>query len=48
MKDCLAITLRSGRELKGRRNEKKETEEEKHAEVGKELKQHSLGVAKED
>ena len=46
-KDCMVVTLRSGRELKERRNEKKETEEKKHAEVGEELKQHSLGFAEE-
>ena len=41
MKDCMAVTLRSGRELEERRNEKKEIEEEKHAKIGEELKQHS-------
>ena len=30
-KDCMVVTLRSGSELEERRNEKKETEEEKHA-----------------
>ena len=44
----MAVTLRSGRELKRRRNEKKETEEENHAEIGEELKQHSLEVVEED
>ena len=34
----MAVTLISGEELEERRNEKKETEEEKHAEVGEELK----------
>ena len=47
-KDCMAVTLRSGRELKKKRNEKKETEEEKHAKVGEELKQHGSEVAEED
>ena len=47
-KDCMTVTLRSGRELEERRNEKKETEEEKHAEVGEELNQHSSEVAEED
>ena len=47
-KDYMVVTLRSGRELEERRNEKKENEEEKHAEVGEELKQHSLEVAEED
>ena len=32
-KDCRAVTLRSGRELEERRNEKKETEEEKHTKI---------------
>ena len=41
MKDCMTVTLRSGRELEERRNEKNETEEEKYAEVGEELKQHN-------
>ena len=44
----MAVTLRSGRGLEERRNEKKETEEEKHAEIGEELKQQSLEVAEED
>ena len=44
----MAVTLRSGRELEEIRNEKKETEEEKHTEIGKELKQQSSEVAKED
>ena len=48
MKDCMAVTLRSGRELEERRNEKKETEEEKHAKIGEELKQHSSEVAEEN
>ena len=39
LKDCMAVTLRSGRELEEKRNEKKETEEEKHTEIGEELKQ---------
>ena len=33
-KDCMAVTLRSGRELEGRRVEKKDIEEKKHAEIG--------------
>ena len=39
-KDCMAVTLRSGRELKEMRVEK-DIEEKKHAEIGKEFKQHS-------
>ena len=30
-KDCMAVTLRSGRELEEKRVEKKDTEEEKYA-----------------
>ena len=47
-KDCMAVILRSGRELEERRNEMKETEKEKHIEIGEELKQQSSKVAKED
>ena len=48
LKNCMAVTLRSGRELEERRNEKKEIEEVKHVEVGEELKQHSSGFAEKD
>ena len=37
-KDFMIVTLRSGRELEERRYEKKEIEEEKHTEIGEELK----------
>ena len=40
-KDCLAVTLRSGRELDERRVEKRDTEKEKQAEMGEELEQYS-------
>ena len=40
-KDCMAVTLRSGRELEEKRVEKKDTKEEKYAEIGEEFKQHS-------
>ena len=33
LKDCMAVTLRSGREVEEGRNEKKEIEEEKHTEI---------------
>ena len=33
LKDCKAVTLRSGRELEERRNEKKETKVEKHTKI---------------
>ena len=36
-KDCMAITLRSGRELEEMRVEKKENEEKKQAEIGEEI-----------
>ena len=38
----MAVTIRSGRESKERENEKKKTEEEKHAKIGEEIKQYSL------
>ena len=47
-KDCTIITLRSGKELEERRNEKMETEEEKHIGIGEELKHQSSEVAEED
>ena len=40
-KDCMAVTLRSGRGLEERRNEKKNTEEEKDTKIGEEIKQYS-------
>ena len=36
-KDCMEIILRSGRELDEMRGEKRDTEEEKQAEIGEEL-----------
>ena len=36
-KDCMAVILRSGKELDERRSEKKDTEEKKQAEIGDEL-----------
>ena len=36
-KDCMAVILRSGRELDERRVEKRSTEEEKQSEIGEEL-----------
>ena len=47
-KECMAVTLRSGKKLKHMRVEKKDTEEHKHAEIGEEFKQHNLETAKED
>ena len=43
-KDCMAVILRSGRELDERRVEKRNTEEEKQSEIGEELEQHSSGT----
>ena len=47
-KDCMAVTLRSGRELEERRVEKKDTEEKKHVEIGEEFKQHGSETPEED
>ena len=47
-KDCMAMTLRSGRGLEERRNEKKKTEEEKHTEIGEETKPYSSEITKEE
>ena len=43
-KDCMAVILRSGRELDERRGEKRDTEEEKQAEIGEELEKHNSGT----
>ena len=40
-KDYMVVTLRNGKELEEKRVEKKDTEEEKYAEIGEEFKQHS-------
>ena len=40
-KDCMVVTLRSGKELEEMRVEKKDTEKKKHAEIGEEFRQHS-------
>ena len=37
-RDCMAVTLRSGRELEERRVERKDTEEENYVEIGEEFK----------
>ena len=41
----MAVIIRSGRVLDERRGEK-DTKEEKQAEIGKELEQHSSGTTK--
>ena len=40
-KDCMDVNLRSGRELDERRVERKNTEEEKQAEIGEEHEHNS-------
>ena len=47
-RDCMAVTLRSGRELEERRVEKKDTEEENYAEIGEQFKQHSSETIEEE
>ena len=47
-KDCMAVTLRSDRDMEERRVEKKDTKEKKHAEIGEEFKQHSSETVEED
>ena len=47
-RDCMAVALRSGRELEERRKENKDTEEEQYADIGEHFKQHSLQTIKED
>ena len=42
----MAVILRSGRELDERRGEKRDIEEEKQEEIGKELEQHNSGTTK--
>ena len=44
----MAITLRSGRGLEERRNEKKKTKEEKHTKIGEETKQYSSEIIEEE
>ena len=44
----MTVTLRSGRELEEKRVEKKDTEEEKYAETGKEFKKHSSETTEEE
>ena len=39
-KDYMAVILRSGKELDERRVKKRDTKEEKQAEIGEELEQH--------
>ena len=48
LRECMAVLLRSGRELKERRAKKKDTEEENYAEVGEEFKQHCSETIEEE
>ena len=47
LKDCMAVTLRSGRELEKRRVEKKDIKEKKHSKIGEEFKHHNSETAEE-
>ena len=44
----MAVTLRSGRGLEERRNEKKKIEEEKHTKIGEETKQYNSEITEEE
>ena len=47
-KDCMAVTLSSGRELKRKKKENKKNEEEKHTGIGEEIKQYSSEVTEDE
>ena len=47
-RDYMAVALRSGRELEERRKEKKDTEEERYADIGEHFKQHSPKTIEEE
>ena len=47
LKDCMVVTLRSGREVETRKEKEKKTEEEKEEIIG-ELKQYSSKDAEEE
>ena len=47
-KDCLAVMLRSGKELDEKGVEKKDTEKEKHIEMGEEMEQYSSGTTEKE
>ena len=44
----MTMTLRSGRGLEERINEKKKTEKEKHTKIGEETKQYSSEITEEE
>ena len=48
LKDCMEVTLRSGRELYEKRVERMNTEEEKYVEIGEESKQHNSETIEEE
>ena len=48
LKDCMAVTIRSGRGLEERRNENKKNGGEKHTKIGEEIKQYSSEVIEEE
>ena len=47
-RECMAVSLRSGRELEERRKEKKDIEEEQYADIGEHFKQHSPETTEEE
>ena len=47
-KDCMTVTLRSGRGLEEKRNVKKKTKEETHTKIREETKQYSLEIIEEE
>ena len=48
LRECMAMLLRSGKELDERRVEKKDTEEDNYAEIREEFKQHSSKTIEEE
>ena len=47
-RDCMAVALRSDRELEERIKEKKDTEEEQYADIAEHFKQHSPKTTEEE
>ena len=47
-RDCMEITLRSGKELEKRRVKKKDIDEKNYEEIGEEFKQHSSETTEEE
>ena len=43
-KDCMVVTLRSGKEIESRKEKEKKIEREEKEEIGRELKQYSSKV----